>query len=58
MLNLFICNVDEELLEGIMVKVFKAKDIENSNFKFLAPREQMIYVWNIINEKIKRHTNN
>ena len=42
MLNLFICNVDEELLEGIMVKVFKTKDIENSNFKFLAPREQMI----------------
>ena len=30
-LQLFVGNVDAELLEGIDAKVFKAKDVQNSN---------------------------
>ena len=39
-LNLFVGNVNKKLLKGIVIEVFKAKDIQNSNPKIFASREQ------------------
>ncbi len=42
-LQLFIGNIDTQLFKGILLKIFKTKDIQDSNFMLTGARETEIF---------------